>query len=104
MASANIGYSYKESSGLSEDTIECDGFWMGIVVGWAVGKFVLDPLWEKTVEVYEQVNDYFVALRRQNALEAEARRRFYDEYPNGQVIGSGSSIDGCYVSNYMVKN
>ncbi len=100
LASTNIGYSYKESSALTDDTMEPNGFWMGIVIGWAVGRFVLDPLWDKIVEVYEevceQVNDYFVALRRQTALEAEARRRFYDQYPDGQVIRSGSSIDGEY--------
>lgn len=62
------------------------------VIGWALGKWIYEPLYDKLVTVYDQVNDYFVALRRANELEAEARYLFYQQYPNGNITDSGSDL------------
>ncbi len=78
----------------TNNEIQASGEILWIVIGWAVGKWVLDPLWEEIVDVYDTVSDYFVALRLKNQFEAEARRKFYEMYPNGQiVVDSGSNMD-----------
>lgn len=51
-----------------------------------------DPAYDKLVSLYEQADDYFVALRRKNELEAEARYLFYRLYPDGNIIDSGSNL------------